>query len=39
VASGAEGKPLSRVVRRTAFLHMTFGATLTLGYLLSSLIG
>jgi 1,4-dihydroxy-2-naphthoate octaprenyltransferase len=38
VASGVEGKPLSRAVRGTAFLHMTFGATLTLGYLLSILI-
>ena len=39
VASGVEGKPLSRVVRGTALLHMTFGATLTLGYFLSILIG
>ena len=38
VASGAEGKPLSRVVRGTAFLHMSFGATFTVGYLLSILL-
>lgn len=38
VASGVEGKPLSRAVRGTAYLHMSFGATLTLGYLLSILM-
>lgn len=37
LASGVEGKPLSRVVRGTAFLHMSFGAMFTLGYLLSIL--
>jgi len=37
-ASGAEGKPLSALVRGTAFLHMSFGATLTLGYLLGILL-
>jgi len=38
VASGVEGKPLSGVVRGTAFLHLTFGVTLTLGYSLSILL-
>lgn len=38
VASGVEGKPLSGVVRGTAFLHMSFGVTLTIGYLLSILL-
>ncbi len=38
VASGVEGRPLSRAVRGTAFLHMSFGATLTLGYLLGILM-
>ncbi len=38
VASGVEGKPLSRAVRGTAFLQMTFGATLTLGYVLAFLM-
>jgi len=38
VASGVEGKPLGRAVRDTARLHMTFGVTLTLGYLLSVFI-
>ena len=38
VASGVEGKTLSRAVRGTAFLHMSFGITLTLGYILSGLI-
>ena len=38
VASGVEGKPLGAVVRGTAFLHMSFGATLTLGYLLGILL-
>jgi 1,4-dihydroxy-2-naphthoate octaprenyltransferase len=37
VASGVEGKPLSRAVRGTAYLHMTFGVALTIGYLLSIL--
>jgi 1,4-dihydroxy-2-naphthoate octaprenyltransferase len=38
VASGVEGRPLSRAVQGTAFLQMSFGATLTLGYLLSILL-
>ena len=38
VASGVKGRPLSRAVRGTAYLHMSFGATLTLGYLLSILL-
>jgi 1,4-dihydroxy-2-naphthoate octaprenyltransferase len=38
VASGVVGKPLSRAVRGTAYLHMSFGVMLTLGYLLSNLI-
>jgi 1,4-dihydroxy-2-naphthoate octaprenyltransferase len=38
VATGVEGKPLSAVVRGTAYLHMSFGATLTLGYLLGILL-
>jgi 1,4-dihydroxy-2-naphthoate octaprenyltransferase len=38
VASGVEDKPLSRAVRGTAFLQMSFGATLTLGYLLGIFI-
>jgi 1,4-dihydroxy-2-naphthoate octaprenyltransferase len=37
VASCVEGKPLSRVVRGTAFLQMSFGTTLTLGYVLGIL--
>ncbi len=37
VASGAEGKPLGVAVRSTAFLHMIFGITLTVGYLLELL--
>ena len=38
VGSGIEGKPLSGVVRGTAYLHMSFGFTLTLGYLLTALL-
>ena len=38
MASGVEGRPLSRAVRGTALLHMSFGATLTLGYLLNILV-
>ena len=38
VASGVEGKPLSGAVRGSAYLHMSFGATLTLGYLLNILL-
>ena len=38
VASGVKGKPLSRAVRGTAFLHMTFGVTLTLGYLVGMVV-
>ncbi len=38
VASGIEGKPLSLAVRSTSLLHMSFGVTLTTGYLLSILI-
>jgi 1,4-dihydroxy-2-naphthoate polyprenyltransferase len=38
VASGVEGRPLSGAVRGTARLHMTFGITLTFGYLLSIML-
>lgn len=38
VASGVEGKPLSSTVRGTAFLHMSFGIMLTLGYVANILI-
>lgn len=38
VASGVEGKPLSRAVRGTARLQMSFGMTMTLGYLLAMLM-
>ena len=38
VATGVEGKPLSRVVRGTAYLHMSFGIALTLGYLAGILL-
>ena len=38
VGSGVEGKTLSRVVRGTAYLHMSFGVALTVGYLLSILV-
>jgi 1,4-dihydroxy-2-naphthoate octaprenyltransferase len=38
VVSGVEGKPLSMAVRGTALLHMSFGAILTVGYLLEILM-
>lgn len=38
VDSGVEGKPLSLAVRGTARLHMKFGATLALGYVLEVLL-
>ncbi len=38
VASGVEGKALSRAVRGTARLQMSFGVTLTVGYLLAMLM-
>jgi len=38
VSSGIRGKPLSRVVRGTSLLHLTFGLTLTIGYLLGFLL-
>jgi 1,4-dihydroxy-2-naphthoate octaprenyltransferase len=34
VSSGVRGKPLSRAVRGTSLLHLTFGITLAIGYLL-----
>jgi len=34
VSSGVRGKPLSRAVRGTSLLHLTFGVTLTIGLLL-----
>ena len=37
VSSGIRGKPLSRAVRGTSLLHLTFGVTLTIGYLLGLL--
>ena len=38
VASGIEGKSLSRAVRGTARFHMLFGAVLALGYVLDILL-
>ena len=38
VGSGVEGKQLSLAVRGTSFLHMSFGATFTLGYSLHILM-
>ena len=38
VHSGVEGRPLGYAVRSTARLHMLFGTTLTLGYVLSNLL-
>lgn len=37
VSSGVRGKPLSRVVRGTSLLHLTFGITLAVGYALGRL--
>jgi 1,4-dihydroxy-2-naphthoate octaprenyltransferase len=36
VSSGIRGKPLNRVVKGTALLHLIFGVTLTVGYLLGT---
>jgi 1,4-dihydroxy-2-naphthoate octaprenyltransferase len=38
VSSGVRGKPLSRAVRGTSLLHLTFGVTLAIGYLLGWLL-
>ena len=38
VSSGIKGKTLSRVVRGTSLLHLTFGLALTIGYVLAGLL-
>jgi 1,4-dihydroxy-2-naphthoate octaprenyltransferase len=38
VASGTRGKPLSRAVRGTSLLHLTFGLALAVGYFLGWLL-
>jgi 1,4-dihydroxy-2-naphthoate octaprenyltransferase len=38
VESGIKGRPLSRVVRGTSLLHLTFGLTLVIGYFLGGVL-